>query len=168
MNRFLTLLPTVVVASGIAGWAMAQVNIRQREKQVAERAQVEMQAARQESERLARRLTDLLASADRVIISRRPESGPTVESVQDRTSIAHLFKIISRAELTATNTWRLAVFDSELICFRGTKTVLSIMPMDNVWRISAGDLWGEFRIDEAAGAAMSSFLWANAQPPVAP
>lgn len=168
MNRFLTLLPTVVVASGIAGWAMAQVNIRQREKQVAERAQVEMQAARQESERLARRLTDLLASADRVIISRRPESGPTVESVQDRTSIAHLFKIISRAELTATNKFRLMIFDSELICFRGTEIVLSIMPMGDLWRISAGDLFDEFRIDEAARAAMASFLWANAQPPVAP
>ena len=168
MNRFLTLLPTVVVASGIAGWAMAQVNIRQREKQVAERAQVEMQAARQESERLARRLTDLLASADRVIISRRPESGPTVESVQDRTSIAHLFKIISRAELTATNKFRLMIFDSELICFRGTEKVLSIMPMGDLWRISAGDLFDEFRIDEAARAAMASFLWANAQPPVAP
>jgi hypothetical protein len=168
MNRFLTLLPTVVVASGIAGWAMAQVNIRQREKQVAERAQVEMQSARQESERLARRLADLLASADRVIISRRTESGPTVESVQDRTSIAHLFKIISRAELTATNKFRLMIFDSELICFRGTEKVLSIMPMGDLWRISAGDLFDEFRIDEAARAAMASFLWANAQPPVAP
>ncbi len=168
MNRIFNLLPTVVVASGIAGWAMAQVNIRQREKQVAERARVEMQSARQESERIARRLTDLLASADRVIISRRPESGPTVESVQDRPSIDHLSQIISRAEPTATNTWRLAIFDSELICFRGTETVLSIMPMDNVWRISAGDLWGEFRIDEAAGAAMDSFLRANLQPPVAP
>lgn len=168
MNRFLTLLPTVVVASGIAGWAMAQVNIRQREKQVAERARVEMQSARQESERIARRLTDLLASADRVIISRRPESGPTVESVQDRTSIAHLSQIISRAEPTATSTWRLAIFDSELICFRGTETVLSMMPLGNVWKISAGDLSGEFIVDEAAGAAMSSFLAANLQPPVAP
>ena len=168
MNRFLTLLPTVVVASGIAGWAMAQVNIRQREEQVAERAQVEMQSARQESERIARRLTDLLASADRVIISRRPESGPTVESFQDRTSIAHLFKIISRAEPTATSTWTLMMSDSELNCFRGTKTVLSIMPMGDLWRISAGDLFDEFSIDEAARAAMASFLWANAQPPVAP
>ena len=168
MNRFLTLLPTVVVASGIAGWAMAQVNIRQREEQVAERAQVEMQSARQDSERIASRLTDLLASADRVIISRRPESGPTVESVQDRTSIAHLFKIISRAELTATNTWRLAIFDSELICFRCTESVLSLMPMGKVWKVSAGDLSGEFIVDEAAGAAMDRFRVANAQPPVAP
>jgi hypothetical protein len=63
MNRIFNLLPTVVVASGIAGWAMAQVNIRQREKQVAERAQVEMQSARQESERIARRLTDLASAA---------------------------------------------------------------------------------------------------------
>lgn len=167
MNRFLTLLPTVVVASGIAGWAMAQVNIRQREKQVAERAQVEMQAARQESERIARRLADLLASADRVIISRRTESGPTVESVQDRTSIAHLFEIISRAEPTATSTWTFMMSDSELNCFRGTESVLSLMPMGKVWKVSAGDLSGEVRVDEAAGAAMASFLWANAQPPVA-
>jgi multidrug efflux pump subunit AcrA (membrane-fusion protein) len=168
MNRIFNLLPTVVVASGIAGWAMAQVHSRQREAQVAERAQVEMQSARQESERIARRLTDLLASADRVIISRRPESGPTVESVQDRTSIAHLFKIISRAEPTATGTWTLMMSDTVLNCIRGTETVLSLMPLGNVWKVSAGDLSGEFIVDDAAGAAMDSFLRANLQPPVAP
>jgi hypothetical protein len=168
MNRIFNLLPTVVVASGIAGWAMAQVNIRQREKQVAERAQVEMQSARQESERIARRLTGLLASADRVIISRRPESGPTVESVQDRTSIAHLSQIISRAEPTATGTWTLMMSDTVLNCIRGTETVLSLMPLGNVWKVSAGDLSGEFIVDDAAGAAMHRFLLSDAQPSVAP
>ena len=167
MNRFLTLLPTVVVASGIAGWAMAQVNIRQREKQVAERAQVEMQAARQESERLARRLTDLLASADRVIISRRPESGPALESLQNATSVAHLSQVISRAALTASK-WSLWMSDTAINCFRGPEQILWMMPLGNGWKISAGDLSGEFRVDEATGAAMASFLWANAQPPVAP
>jgi hypothetical protein len=166
MNRFLTLLPTVVVASGIAGWAMAQVNIRQREKQVAERAQVEMQSARQESERLARRLTDLLASADRVIISRRPESGPTLESLQNATSVAHLSQVISRAALTASK-WSLWMSDTDIKCFRGPEQILWMMPLGNVWRISAGDLSGEFIVDEAAGAAMDRFLVANAQPPVA-
>jgi short subunit dehydrogenase-like uncharacterized protein len=168
MHRIFNLLPTGVVASGIAGWALAQVNIRQREKQVAERAQVEMQSARQESERIARRLTDLLASADRVIISRRPESGPTVEYLQDRTSIDHLSQIISRAEPTATGTWTLMMSDTVLNCIRGTETVLSLMPLGNVWKVSAGDLSGEFIVDDAAGAAMDSFLRANLQPPVAP
>ena len=145
---------------------MAQVNIRQREKQVAERAQVEMQSARQESERLARRLTDLLASADRVIISRRPESGPTLESLQNATSVAHLSQVISRAALTASK-WSLWMSDTDIKCFRGPEQILWMMPLGNVWRISAGDLSGEFIVDEAAGAAMDRFLVANAQPPVA-
>ena len=167
MNRIFNLLPTVVVASGIAGWAMAQVNIRQREKQVPERAQVEMQSARQESERIARRLTDLLASADRVIISRRPESGSTVEYLQDRTSIAKVSQVISRAALTASK-WSLWISDTDIKCFRGPEQILWMMPLGNVWKISAGDLSGEFIVDEAAGAAMSSFLAANLQPSVAP
>jgi hypothetical protein len=168
MNRIFNLLPTVVVASGIAGWAMAQVNIRQREKQVAERAQVEMQSARQESERIARRLTDLLASADRVIISRRPGSGPTLESLQNATSVAHLSQVISRAALTASKRWSLWSSDTDIKCFRGPEQILWMMPLGNVWKISAGDLSGEFSVDEAAGAAMASFIRANLQPPVAP
>ena len=168
MNRIFTLLPTVVVASGIAGWAMAQVNIRQREKLAADRAHVEMQSARQKSEQIARRLTELLASADRVIISRHPESGPTVESVQDRPSIAHLSQIISRAEPTATGTWTLMMSDTVLNCIRGTETVLSLMPMGKVWKVSAGDLSGEFIVDDVTGAAVHSFLLADAQPSVAP
>lgn len=168
MNRIFTVLPTVVVASGIAGWAMAQVHIRQREEQVAESAHVEMQAARQKSEQIARRLTELLASADRVIISRRLESGPNLDSLQGRTSLAQLSQIISRAELTATNTWTLIMSDSVLNCFRGTENVLCLMPMGKVWKVSAGGLSGEFNVDEATGAAMDSFLRANSQPPVAP
>jgi hypothetical protein len=168
MNRIFTVLPTVVVASGIAGMAMAQVHIRQRQEQAAERAQVEMQSARQKSERIARRLTDLLANADRVIISRRPESGPTVESVQDRPSIANLSQVISRAALTATHRWSLLISDTQIKCFRGPEEILWMMPLGNVWKIGAGDLSGDFAVDEATGAAMASFLRANSQPPVAP
>lgn len=91
-----------------------------------------------------------------------------MEFFQNRTSIAHLSQIISRAELTATNTWTLMISDSELICFRGAERVLSVMPVGKVWKIGAGDLSGEFIVDEAAGAAMDSFLRANSQPPVAP
>jgi hypothetical protein len=125
-----------------------------------------MQSARQESERIARRLTDLLASADRVIISRRPESGPTLESLQNATSVAHLSQVISRAALTASK-WSLWMSDTDIKCFRGPEQILWMMPLGNVWRISAGDLSGEFIVDEAAGAAMDRFLVANAQPPVA-
>jgi hypothetical protein len=43
-----------------------------------------------------------------------------------------------------------------------------MMPLGNVWKVSAGDLSGEFIVDDAAGAAMDSFLRANLQPQVAP
>jgi hypothetical protein len=42
------------------------------------------------------------------------------------------------------------------------------MPLGNVWKISAGDLSGEFIVDDAAGAAMHRFLLADAQPSFAP
>ena len=155
MKRIFAVLPTVVVVSGIAGWAVARTNLAGR---VEERARIETQAVRMESERTSRRLVDLLASADRVIVSRRPESGGNVESAQAHGWVSRLAQIVGRAEITARNTWSLWVSDTDLTCYRGSEKILWMMPLGRVWKISAGDRSGDFIVNEAAGAAIDALL----------
>lgn len=155
MKRIFAVLPAVAVASGIAGWAVARAHFTER---VEERARVETQAVRMESERIVRRLAGLLATADRVVVTRRPERGGNVESVQAQAWIAQLGQIVGHAEITAQKTWSFWVSDTELACYRGTEKTLWLMPVGNVWKISAGDRSGEFIVNEAAGAALDALL----------
>lgn len=155
MKRIFVVLPSVAVASGIAGWAVARAHFTER---VEERARVETQAVRMESQRIVRRLSELLATADRVVVSRRPESGGNVESVQAQAWTARLGQIVGRAEIAAQKTWSFWVSDTELTCYRGTEKILWMMPVGKVWKISAGDRSGEFIVNEAAGAAMDALL----------
>ena len=160
MKRIFAALPTVIVASGIAGWAVARADFTDR---VEERARSETQAGRMDSQRVARSLLDQLARADRVVISRRPENGGYLDSVQDRAWISQLTQLIGRAEFTTQRTWSLWVSDTALTCYRGTEKVLWLMPLGRAWKISAQGLSGEVIVSDADGAAMAA-LFREAQP----
>jgi len=100
----------------------------------------------------------LLASADRVIVSRRPESGVNDESIHAQAWVARLAQIIGNAEFTAQNSWSFWGFGHRVRRDRGTEKVLWVMPLGRVWKISARDRSGEFIVNEAAGTAIDALL----------
>jgi len=158
MKRIFAVLPTLVVASGIAGWAVARANFTDR---VQER--VETQAVRMESERVARLLVEQLSGADRAVLSRWPEKGGKLESVQDQAWVSRFAEIIGRAEFGSQRPPALWMSDTSITCYHGTESVLSLMPLDNVWIVTAGKRSAEFTVSDADGAAMTA-LFREAQP----
>lgn len=160
MKRIFAVLPTVVVAAGIAGWAVARANFADR---VEERARAETQAVRLESQRVARHLVEQLSGADRVVLSRWPEKGRVVESVQDRAWISRLAQILEGAEFTSQRGAALWVSDTGITCYHGVEPVLTLVPLGNIWKVTAGKLSAEFVVDDADNAAMTALV-RDAQP----